>query len=102
MFLTKLKLTTGVLLVLGAVSTGAGLVTHEAFAVGAEKKGPKTVILTDANYTELRDQVHPTADELAWQKIPWRASVWDGIVEGQKSDRPILLWILNGHPLACT
>jgi hypothetical protein len=73
-----------------------------AFAGGSEKKGPKTVHLTDTSYTKLRNQVRPNATELAWQKISWRSSVWDGIVEGQKSDRPILIWMLNGHPLACT
>jgi hypothetical protein len=73
-----------------------------AFAGGPEKKGPKTVNLADASYTKLRDQVRPNAAELAWQKIAWRSSVWDGIVEGQTSDKPILIWMLNGHPLACT
>ena len=73
-----------------------------AFAEGPGAKGPKTVNLTDANYTKLRDLVRPNATELAWQKISWRASVWDGIVEGQQSDKPILIWMLNGHPLACT
>jgi hypothetical protein len=102
MFLTKPQFSAVVVLALGVVGTGAGLRTREAFAQGAGEKGPKTVDLTDANYTKLRDYVHPTADELAWRKIPWVPSVWDGIVEGQKSDRPILMWILNGHPLGCT
>ena len=90
MFFTKFKLATLVGLALGVV------------AQGAEKTGPKTVDLTDANYAKLRDIVHPTAADLAWKKIPWTPTVWDGIVEGQKSDKPILMWIMNGHPLACT
>jgi hypothetical protein len=83
---------------IAALLVGASL----AFAGGAKKKGPKTVHLSDTSYTKLRDQVRPNATELAWQKIPWRPSVWDGIVEGQTSDKPILIWMLNGHPLACT
>ena len=57
MFLTKLKLATLVGLALGVV------------VQGAEKTGPKTVSLTDANYAKLRDIVHPTAADLAWKKI---------------------------------
>jgi hypothetical protein len=89
-------------LALGVVSTGAGLSTNKAPAEGGENERPKTASLTDASYAALRDQVRPNASELAWQKIPWRASVWDGIVEGQQKDKPILIWMLNGHPLACT
>ena len=88
-----------------ALAIGGGvatLFTHGAPAQGAGKKGPQTIILTDANYRQVRDTVHPTAAELAWQTIPWRSTVWDGIVEGQASDKPILIWMLNGHPLACT
>ena len=90
MFFTKLKIATVVGLAVGVV------------AQAAERKGPKTVDLTEANYATLHELVHPTAAELAWKKIPWIPTVWDGIVEGQTSDKPILMWILNGHPLACT
>jgi hypothetical protein len=90
MFFTKHRLATLVGLALGVV------------AQGADTRGPKTVNLTDANYAELRGQVYPAGADLAWRKIPWIPSVWDGIVEGQRSDRPILMWIMNGHPLACT
>ncbi len=58
--------------------------------------------LTEETYAKLRDHVLPSADELRWTAIDWRASFWDAVVEGQKSDKPILLWAMNGHPLACT
>jgi hypothetical protein len=28
--------------------------------------------------------------------------LWDGVIAAQKQDMPILLWAMNGHPLACT
>jgi hypothetical protein len=90
MSFTKLRLATLVGLALGVV------------AQGADQQGPKTVRLTDANYAKLFEQVHPTAAELGWKTVSWIPAVWDGIVEGQKSDRPILMWIMNGHPLGCT
>lgn len=58
--------------------------------------------LTEDTYAKLRDHVLPSADELRWTAIDWRASFWDAVVEGQKADKPVLLWAMNGHPLACT
>ncbi|MCE9581878.1 MAG: hypothetical protein K8T20_05105 [Planctomycetes bacterium] len=58
--------------------------------------------LTESTYEKIRDRVLPSADELRWTAVDWRASFWDGVVEAQKTDKPILLWAMNGHPLACT
>ena len=58
--------------------------------------------LTDETFAKIRDHVLPAADELRWTKVDWRASFWDAVVEAQRDDKPILLWAMNGHPLACT
>ncbi|MGQ0614936.1 MAG: hypothetical protein ACT4PV_14470 [Planctomycetaceae bacterium] len=50
----------------------------------------------------VRGAVLPSAEELAFTAIGWRASFWEAVVEAHKADRPILLWAMNGHPLACT
>lgn len=54
------------------------------------------------SWEKVRDQVVPPAEELAWREIPWRATFWEAVVEAQKKEMPILLWAMNGHPLACT
>jgi hypothetical protein len=58
--------------------------------------------LSDKSFETLKKQILPTTQELAWDKIPWRATYWDGIVDAQKADKPVLLWAMNGHALACT
>ena len=58
--------------------------------------------LTDTTYERWRDYVLPKSGELGYEAIPWRASFWDAVVEAQQKDKPILLWAMNGHPLACT
>lgn len=58
--------------------------------------------LTDASYDKWRDHVLPDQRELGYRLIPWRASLWEAVVEAQEKDKPILLWAMNGHPLACT
>ena len=77
----------GALLALGALLTPAGLSAQE---------------LTQATYTKWRDHVLPRPNELAYRRIPWRPSFWEAVVEAQGKDRPILLWVMNGHALCNT
>lgn len=74
------------LLLLGAVLTTA--------ARGQE--------LTDRTFATLRSQILPRPDELRWREIPWRAALWPALAEASAAGKPILLWAMNGHPLACT
>ena len=57
--------------------------------------------LTGDSFEKWRDHIRPSGSEMKWTRIPWRATFWDGVVEAQKKDMPILLWAMNGHPLAC-
>ncbi len=59
-------------------------------------------VLDDSTFDGHWQHVVPTAAELEWRRIPWLAQLADGVVAAQQSDRPILLWAMNGHPLACT
>ncbi|MCI0463446.1 MAG: hypothetical protein L0Z62_41440 [Gemmataceae bacterium] len=58
--------------------------------------------LNDQTYARWRDHIHPTQAELGWQEVPWRSTFWEAVVEAQQKEMPILLWAMNGHPLACT
>ena len=55
-----------------------------------------------ADYTQRRDQVLPNPREQSYRKIPWRASVLRGLVDAQTSDKPVMIVLMNGHPLGCT
>jgi hypothetical protein len=68
--------------------------------VAAEAVAPPE--LDDMTFARWRDFVVPTEDELRWTQIPWRTSFWGAVTEAQRQDRPILAWMMNGHPLACT
>ncbi len=54
------------------------------------------------SFEGVRAQILPSAEELAWKRHAWRASLWDGVIEAQQRELPILLWAMNGHPLGCT
>jgi hypothetical protein len=57
--------------------------------------------LTDKNYDTIRDYLLPKGDEEEWKKIEWRATFWDGVIDAQKEDKPIMLFTMNGHPFGC-
>jgi hypothetical protein len=55
-----------------------------------------------AENAKLRDLVLPNPSEASYRKIAWRTSVMQGIVEAQKNDKPVMIYLMNGHPLGCT
>jgi hypothetical protein len=62
----------------------------------------ETPALSAATFDELRARILPGSDELTWREIPWRAALWEGVLEAQAAEKPLLLWAMNGHPLGCT
>jgi hypothetical protein len=74
-----------------------------AVALGtARAEAPKDAELNKATYPTWRDHVLPRAWELNFQRIAWRPSFWQAVIEAQQKDMPILLWTMNGHPLCNT
>ena len=73
--------------------------------VDAEDPGAATTPLpelTEANFDAWRDYIRADASELGWTRIPWATSLRDGIVKADALAKPVLLWVMNGHPLGCT
>ena len=58
--------------------------------------------LNEMTYVMWQEFIKPTKDELAWAEIPWRSTFYDGLVESDREQKPLLLWVMNGHPLGCT
>ena len=44
----------------------------------------------------------PSASELDWRTIPWRAELRTALVEASRLGKPVVLWAMNGHPLGQT
>ncbi|MED5461655.1 MAG: hypothetical protein VYC03_03480 [Pseudomonadota bacterium] len=55
-----------------------------------------------AEGAKFRELVVPNPSEASYRKIPWRTSILQGIVEAQKHDKPVMIYLMNGHPLGCT
>lgn len=46
--------------------------------------------------------VLPTTEEEKWLSIPWRTNLWDARKQAQAQNKPIFMWMMNGHPMGCT
>ena len=62
----------------------------------------KFLDLNAGNFDAWRKHILPSADELRWQTIAWHASFSEGLVAADARQMPLLLWVMNGHPLGCT
>lgn len=49
-----------------------------------------------------RDYLAAADDEDAWRRIPWSTTLADGVERASAAEKPLLLWVMNGHPLGCT
>jgi hypothetical protein len=55
-----------------------------------------------AEFAKQRGQVLPSPSERSYRKIAWRTSVLRGVIDAQEKDRPVMIVLMNGHPLGCT
>ena len=63
---------------------------------------PPPAELNGETFAQWRDRIRPKSEELCFATVDWLPTLWEGVIAAQKQDRPILLWAMNGHPLACT
>lgn len=80
----------------------AAIMLAASFGQGVDKDQPLRTPQLSAEYMKSRDLIRPTATEQSFRKIAWRGSVLHGILDAQKNDKPLLILLMNGHPLGCT
>jgi hypothetical protein len=85
---------------LGAIV--AVLLLAASIGRGADQQPPLQTPELSPEYAKGRGLVLPSPGERSYRKIEWRTSVLHGIVAAQKKDRPVMIVLMNGHPLGCT
>ena len=48
-----------------------------------------------------REHVVPSAEERAYEAIPWIPDFAAGLRASEAEGMPLLFWAMNGHPLGC-
>ena len=84
------------------MASGLLLLLTAGIAQGADKNQSLQMRSLSDDYAKCHDQICLKPDEQSYQQIPWRTSILQGMVDGQKSDKPIMMLLMNGHPLGCT
>ena len=58
--------------------------------------------LTEKTYPAILKALRELPVETHWKEIPWRPNFGEAIVDARAADKPILLWVMNGHPCGMT
>lgn len=46
-------------------------------------------------------EILPSPEESAWLEIDWKTDLWEARREAARTNKPIYLWEMDGHPLGC-
>ncbi len=68
----------------------------------AQKKTVRNKTLTETTYAAILKTLRTPPIETHWSEIPWRPNFTEAIGDARREDKPILLWIMNGHPCGMT
>ena len=66
------------------------------------QENARTMELNEATYSRIREAILLKPSEAEWEQIPWQPDLGQAILEARKQDKPILLWMMNGHPCGMT
>ena len=77
-----------------------GLAWTLALGLAASPAASQT--LTEETCSAVREHVLPSLEEQAWRSIPWIDTLAAGVLEADARKRPLLIWVMNGHPLGAT
>ncbi len=59
-------------------------------------------VLNGGTFNAWRSFIVPSADERQDEEIDWSPNLAEGLKRAHAQRRPLLLWMMNGHPLGCT
>jgi hypothetical protein len=54
--------------------------------------------LNESTFAAIRSHASPTKQDLAFQGIEWKTSVFDGLLQAQREDKPMVMWMYFGDP----
>jgi hypothetical protein len=58
--------------------------------------------LSPAQFTALHREVAPRGEGERWAEIPWQTDLTQARRKAARENKPLLMWIMDGHPLGCT
>ena len=62
----------------------------------------RKMTLTQKTYPAILKTLQNPPVKTHWNEIPWHTSFTEAIGVAREEDKPVLLWIMNGHPCGMT
>jgi hypothetical protein len=56
---------------------------------------------TPENFTKFQAFLRPRPEEEKWLQIPWLTDLWQARKKAAAEGKPVLLWEMDGSPMAC-
>ena len=61
-----------------------------------------TPMLDLERFQALHAAVAPRGETERWSEIPWQTDLLAARAKGAREGKPLLMWVMDGHPLGCT
>ena len=75
--------------------------THEIN--GLPVPGLSVTVLSPERFQALHAEITPRGEgEQRWAEIPWQTDLTAARAKAARERKPLLMWIMDGHPLGCT
>jgi hypothetical protein len=58
--------------------------------------------LDTKHFRALHAAVAPRGEGERWAEIPWQPDLAEARRKAARENKPLLMWIMDGHPLGCT
>ena len=71
----------------------------KAFFLSAFLALPLFAEITPKQFKELHQSIQPGKE--AWTTIPWQSSLVPAQRLALKQNKPLFIWAMDGHPMAC-
>ena len=91
-----------ILTLLAAALQQAAPVQTSPVPVTGEAAALESLELRRSDLAEWRAHLLPGEVDMRFARIPWEPTFLDGVRRASELERPLLLWLMNGHPLGCT
>jgi hypothetical protein len=69
--------------------------------VATPSAAPAIEPITPEQFAQLQKIIKPAPTEDQWDQIPWMTDLWEARRRAAAEGKPILVWEMDGHPLAC-
>ena len=101
-----MKITSGVIGLLTGVGMMAGgtllAAQPQCQLEGTPVPGVETAAIPAEQFQALHSKMAPRGEQERWATIPWATDLRAAREKSAREGKPILMWMMDGHPLGCT